>query len=462
MSQSICTRIGGCSNPIGGCATASGVMCGETNASLFDRAQKVLVGGVNSPVRAFRSVGGVPYFVASGEGAYVWDVEGTRYIDYVQSYGASILGHAHPKVVETIRQAAAQGTAFGAPTYREVLLGETIVDRIAGLDMVRMTSSGTEAAMSAVRLARGVTGRHKVIKFSGCYHGASDSLLADAGSSVSDVATKAVPGTAGVTPGSVQDTLVFPYNTVPQLTDDEWAEVALIAVEPVAANMGLVGPAPGFLQGLRDAATKAGALLLFDEVITGFRVGNGGMAAVSGVQPDLWAFGKVIGGGLPVGAFGGPRAVMEQLAPLGPVYQGGTMSGNPLACAAGLAVLELLTDDAFTELAARGASLSTQLHDAIHTALPVQTPNVRSLVGLFVGSGPDVTDYDSAKVVCGSGLHAPFFHAMLSRGVAMAPGAYEAMFPSLSHTDADLRRTAEIAHAAAVEVARTHAHLVNP
>jgi glutamate-1-semialdehyde 2,1-aminomutase len=432
-------------------------MCGVTNASLFERAQQVLVGGVNSPVRAFRSVGGVPYFVAGGEGAHVWDVEGNRYIDYVQSYGASIVGHAHPKVVETIRQAAAQGTAFGAPTYREVLLAETIAARIPGLDMVRMTSSGTEAAMSALRLARGVTGRNKVIKFAGCYHGATDSLLAEAGSGV---ANQGLPGTAGVTPGSVQDTIVLPYNVLPSLPDDVWAAVALIAVEPIGANMGLVAPADGFLRGLRDLATKHGAMLLFDEVITGFRVGNGGMAAISGVTPDVWAFGKVIGGGLPVGAFGGPRAVMEQLAPLGPVYQGGTMSGNPLACAAGLAVLELLDDAAFDELARRGALLSSLLHDAVSTALPVQVPNVRSLVGLFLGNGPAVNDYDSAKVVAGSGLYAPFFHAMLSRGVAMAPGAYEALFPSLAHSDDDLRRTGEIAHAAAVEVARTHAHLV--
>ena len=457
MSASICTRVGGCSQPVGGCASATGALCGETNASLFERAQRVLVGGVNSPVRAFPSVGGVPYFVASGDGAHVWDVEGKRYIDYVQSYGASILGHAHPRVVETIRQAAAQGSAFGAPTYREVLLAETIADRVPGLDMVRMTSSGTEATMSAVRLARGFTGRDKVVKFAGCYHGASDSLLAESGSGV---AQQSLPGTAGVTMGSVQDTIVVPYNTIPQLSDDEWKQVALIAVEPVAANMGLVAPAPGFLQGLRDAATKAGALLLFDEVITGFRIGNAGAATWSGVQPDLWAFGKVIGGGLPVGAFGGTRSIMEQLAPLGPVYQGGTMSGNPLACAAGLAVLELMTDAAYDELASRGAALTRALNDAISSVLPVQTPNVRSLVGLFVGPGEPVHDYESAKPIASCGLYAPFFHAMLSRGVAMAPGAYEAMFPSLAHTEADISRTAEVAHAAATEVARTHAHLL--
>jgi glutamate-1-semialdehyde 2,1-aminomutase len=449
----ICTRPQGCSNPIGGCSTATGALCGETNTSLFERAQKVLVGGVNSPVRAFRSVGGTPYFVAGGDGAYVWDVEGTKYIDYVQSYGASLVGHAHPKIVEAMREAAGQGTTFGAPTYREVLLAETMIDRVPGMEMVRMTSSGTEATMSAIRLARGVTGRDKVIKFSGCYHGASDSLLADSGSGV---AQQSLPGTAGVPQGAVNDTIVHPYNTIPEIGDD----VAVLIVEAVAANMGLVAPTAGFLQGLRDACLKAGALLMFDEVITGFRVGNGGATAWSGVTPDLWAFGKVIGGGLPVGAFGGSRAIMEHLAPLGPVYQGGTMSGNPMACAAGLAALELMTDDAYDELTRRATVLADGMRAAISSSLPVQVPQVRSLVGLFLGNGPEVTDYESAKVLAGSGLYAPFFHAMLSRGVAMAPGAYEALFPSLAHSDEELQRTIEVAAAAATEVARTHAHLL--
>ena len=374
-------RAGGCAEPVGGCPTANGSLCGETNASLFDRAQKVLVGGVNSPVRAFRSVGGTPYFVAGGSGAEVWDVEGRRYLDLVQSYGASLLGHAHPKVIEAIQRAVVEGNAFGAPTYREVLLAETIVSRVPGVEMVRMTSSGTEATMSAIRLARGITGRSKVVKFGGCYHGASDSLLADAGSGV---AQQSLPGTAGVPPSAVADTLVVPYNVVPHLDDD----VAVVIVEPVAANMGLVAPVPGFLEGLRSECTRVGAMLMFDEVITGFRLGNGGATTRFGVQPDIWAWAKVIGGGLPVGAFGGSRAVMEHLAPLGPVYQGGTMSGNPVACAAGLAVLELMTDDAYEELARRATLFADLLRAAVGAHLPVQVPNVGSLVGIFLGDEP--------------------------------------------------------------------------
>jgi glutamate-1-semialdehyde 2,1-aminomutase len=448
----ICGRAQGCAQPVGGCSTANGTLCGETNASAHERARKVLVGGVNSPVRAFRSVGGTPYTVASGKGPHVFDIEGRRYIDYVQSYGASIVGHAHPKVVEAIGRAAAEGTSFGAPTYREMLLAETIASRIPGLEMIRMTSSGTEAAMAAVRLARGVTGRTKVIKFAGCYHGAFDALLAESGSGV---ANQSLPGTAGVPASSVADTIVVPYNELPSLDDATWADVALIAVEPIAANMNLVGPAPGFLEGLRTLADTHGALLLFDEVITGFRIGNGGAAARFGVTPDLWAFGKVIGGGLPVGAFGGPRHVMEQLAPLGPVYQGGTMSGNPLACAAGLTVLDLLTDDAFEELATRADYLATGLQSAISAAgLPSRVISVGPLVGLYLSTSP-VNNYAEAQAANADGGYAPFFHAMLERGVAMAPGAYEVMFPSLAHGTAELDETIEIAAAAAAHVVRS-------
>ena len=453
MTDTLCGRVGGCAQPVGGCPTANGTLCGETNASMFDRAQKVLVGGVNSPVRAFRSVGGVPYTVAGGLGAEVWDVEGNRYMDFVQSYGASILGHAHPKVVEAVQRAVIEGSAFGAPTYREVLLAEAICARVPGVEMVRMTSSGTEATMSAIRLARGVTGRTKVVKFGGCYHGASDALLAESGSGV---AQQSLPGTAGVPPSAVADTVVVPYNVVPHLDDD----VAEVIVEPVAANMGLVAPVPGFLEGLRTECTRVGAVLFFDEVITGFRLGNGGGSQRLGVQPDLWAWAKVIGGGLPVGAFGGSRAIMEYLAPLGPVYQGGTMSGNPVACAAGLAVLEMMTDAAYVELAKRAELFANALRAAVGAHLCVQVPNVGSLVGIFMGPQP-VTNYDEAKVVNTNGLYAPYFHAVLRRGVAMAPGAYEAMFPSLSHSEDDLLRAAELSGEAAAEVARSHPQLLD-
>ena len=303
-----------------------------TNAEWFARARRVIPGGVDSPVRSFASVGGTPYTVVSGEGAYVIDAEGTRYLDLVQSYGAVLLGHAHPVVTAAVAAAAARGTTFGAPTPGEVLLAEAICDRVPGCEQVRLVSSGTEAAMSAVRLARGVTGRDRVVKFDGCYHGHSDGLLAGGGSGV---AMLGLPGSAGVSAGAVADTEVVPYNVVPELDE----RVACVIVEPVAANMNLVAPAPGFLEGLRAACDAAGALLIFDEVITGFRLGPAGATGWSGVTPDLWCFGKVIGGGLPVGAFGGRRDLMAALAPAGPVYQAGTLSGNPLATAAGLAVL---------------------------------------------------------------------------------------------------------------------------
>lgn len=416
----------------------------NTNTELFERAQKVLPGGVNSPVRAFLSVGGTPYFVNRAEGASVWDEEGRQYLDYVQSYGASILGHADPTVIGAITDAARRGTTYGAPTRAEVELAEQMTAWVPGLEMVRMTSSGTEAAMSAIRLARGATGRSKVVKFAGCYHGHTDSLLADGGSGV---ANQGLVGSAGVPEAAVADTVVAPYNVVPQLDES----VAVLAVEPVAANMGLVEPEPGFLRALRDECDRVGALLLFDEVITGFRLGRGGATTWSGVQPDVWAFGKVIGGGLPVGCFGGSREVMANVAPLGPVYQGGTLSGNPLAMAAGLATLGQLTDDRYVELAAKAARLTDGLQQAFADAgVAVQIPRVGPLLGVFFTDKP-VRNYDDAKAAAGNGIYPRYFHGMLDRGIALAPGPYEVMFPSLAHTDADIDATI----AAAAEVAAT-------
>ncbi len=415
----------------------------QTNASLFARAQEVIPGGVNSPVRAFRSVGGTPYFVARAEGPYVFDVEGRRYIDFVQSYGPSILGHAHPDVIAAIRDAAGRGTSYGAPTENEVRIAEEITSRIPGLEMLRLVSSGTEAAMSAIRLARGATGRDRIVKFAGNYHGHTDALLVAGGSGV---AQQGLKGSEGVTAGAIADTIVAPFNVVPELDES----VAVVCVEPVAANMGLVAPEPGFLEGLRDACDQVGAMLLFDEVITGFRLCRGGAAEWYGVQPDVWCFGKVIGGGLPMGAFGASRDIMSNLAPLGGVYQAGTLSGNPLATAAGLAALEHLTPDAYQQLTDTAARLQAGLEQAFVAAgVPAVVPRVGPLLGLFF---TDVAphDFDSAREAAENGVYARFFHGMLERGVALAPGAYEALFVSLAHGDQEI----DAAIDAATEVAR--------
>jgi glutamate-1-semialdehyde 2,1-aminomutase len=410
-----------------------------TNAELFERAQRVIPGGVNSPVRAFRAVGGTPYFVDRAEGAHVWDVEGNRYVDLVQSYGAVILGHAHPAVVQAIQAAAEGGTSYGAPTEREVLLAEAICERVPSCELVRLVSSGTEATMTAIRLARGHTGRDRVVKFAGGYHGHGDALLAESGSGV---ATLGLAGSAGVTAGQVADTIVAPYNVVPTLDE----QVACVIVEPVAANMGLVAPVPGFLEGLRAECDRVGALLVFDEVITGFRVAAGGAQARFGVRPDLSTFGKVIGAGLNVGAYGGRADVMSSIAPLGPVYQAGTLSGNPLATAAGLAALELLDDGAYARLEAT----ATRLADGLAAAVPgAVVPRVGPLVGLFFSPEPPA-DYEQARAA-DTERFARFFHAMLRRGVALAPGAYEILFPGLAHTDELVDEILAAAAAAAEE-----------
>jgi glutamate-1-semialdehyde 2,1-aminomutase len=417
----------------------------NSNQAWFDRALKVIPGGVDSPVRSFRSVGGTPYTVVRGKGAYVEDVEGTRYLDYVQSYGASLLGHAHPDVVEALRHAVGEGTTFGAPTPGEVLLGEVITSRVAGLEQLRLVSSGTEAVMSAVRLARGATGRDKIVKFDGCYHGHSDALLVAGGSGVAQLG---LPGSAGVTAGAVGDTIVAPYNIVPTLDDS----VAAVLVEPVAANMNLVAPLPGFLQGLRDECDRVGALLIFDEVITGFRLAYGGAEEFFSVTPDLWCFGKVIGGGLPVGAFGGSRQVLSSLAPLGPVYQAGTLSGNPLATAAGVKVLSTVTRDDYVALVSRVEQFATGLKEAIESAgLFAVTPVQGPLLGLYLSREETCapTNFTESRVLCENGLYPAFFHAMLERGVALAPGAYEILFVSMAHTDDDFSQTIECAARAA-------------
>jgi glutamate-1-semialdehyde 2,1-aminomutase len=421
-----------------------GAFPGTTNAAAFERARRVLPGGVDSPVRSFASVGGTPYTVARAQGPRVWDVEGNLYLDMVQSYGAVLLGHAHPVVTDAIRSAAALGTTFGAPTEAESELAELICSRVAGCEQVRLVSSGTEAAMSVVRLARGFTGRDRIVKFDGCYHGHSDALLAAAGSGVAGLG---LAGSAGVPAAAVADTIVAPYNQVPELDES----VAAVIVEPIAANMGVVPPAPGFLAGLRRACDDAGALLVFDEVITGFRVGAHGAEAWSGVRPDLWCFGKVIGGGLPLAAFGGRRDVTAALAPGGPVYQAGTLAGNPIATAAGLAVLRYVDDADHGHLAARVARFSHSLADVFADAgVAAQVPAAGPLVGLFFADEP-VTDVAGAHASVANGRYRAFFHAMLTRGVALAPGPYEAMFPGLAHEDAVLDAVLDTAtHAARV------------
>ena len=412
---------------------------------LFERARRVIPGGVNSPVRAYGAVGGTPPFVVRGEGSRIFDADGKEYLDYVQSWGAMLLGHAHPRVVEAVREAAALGSSFGAPTPGEVELAERLTAALPSMQKVRLVSSGTEATMSAVRLARGFTGRSKVVKFAGCYHGHADGLLARAGSGI---ATFGVPSSPGVTGSAAADTIVCAFNDlvgVELALDAAPDEIAAVIVEPIAANMGVVPPAAGFLEGLRKITEANGALLIFDEVITGFRLGPGGAQGRFGLTPDLTCLGKIIGGGLPVGAVGGRADGMASLAPEGPVYQAGTLSGNPLAVAAGLAALSALEDEPPYE---RLEMLAMKLCDGLGQAaananVPVTINREGSLFSLFF-TGSAVTDYDTASIQ-DAGAFARFFHAMLDRGISIAPSAYEAWFLGAAHTEDDVDRTVEAA-----------------
>ena len=413
----------------------------DISRALHERASRSIVGGVNSPARAFRSVGGDPLFADRAEGCYLWDADGNRFIDYIGSWGPLIAGHARPEVVEAVRQTAARGTSFGVSTEIEILLAEKVREKMPSIEMLRMVNSGTEAAMSAVRLARGYTGRPKIIKFAGCYHGHGDSFLIKAGSGA---LTHGMPDSAGITPGTASDTLVAEFNDLEQvnrLAASRRGEVAAIIVEPVVGNMGVVLPEPGFLEGLRALADREGIVFIFDEVMTGFRIAPGGAQERFGIVPDLTALGKIIGGGLPVGAYGGGADIMRILAPLGPVYQAGTLSGNPLAMAAGLATLNLI-DNSYTyeKLEAAGETLASGLLDAARRAgVPVALNRCGSMFTLFFTEGP-VRNYPEATS-CDTARFSRFFRGMLDRGVLLPPSQFEAAFISTAHDDAEIGET---------------------
>jgi len=408
---------------------------------LFAAAQRHIPGGVNSPVRAFRSVGGDPVFFESAAGAHVTDADGKRYIDYVGSWGPMILGHAHPEVIAAVTDRVAKGLSFGAPTELETLMADKVCELVPSMDLVRMTSSGTEATMSALRLARGYTGRDKIIKFEGNYHGHVDSLLVKAGSGM---LTLGEPSSPGVPSALAELTITLTYNDIEQVRETFAAigdEIACVIVEPVAGNMNCIPPLPGFLEGLRGVCDEHGAVLIFDEVMTGFRVARGGAQEHFGVTPDLTALGKVIGGGMPVGAFGGRREIMEHISPLGPVYQAGTLSGNPIAMTAGLKTLELISAPGFYEqLEQRTAQLCDGMAERARAAgVPLSTNRAGAMFGLFFTDG-QVTNYAEATA-CNQAQFNAFFHGMLARGVYLAPSAFEAGFVSAAHGDTEIEAT---------------------
>ncbi len=422
--------------------------------ALFEQAQKSIPGGVNSPVRAFSGVGGIPRFIARAEGAYMFDADGNKLIDYVGSWGPMIAGHAHPEVVEVVREAALAGLSYGAPTEVEVRMADKVCEIVPSMDMVRMVSSGTEATMSAIRLARGFTGRNFIVKFEGGYHGHGDSLLVKAGSGA---LTFGEPNSPGVPAELAKYTLTLDFNNSEQIREvfaEKGSEIACIIVEPVSGNMNCVPPVPGFLETLREVCDESGAVLIFDEVMTGFRVALGGAQEVYGVKPDLTTLGKIIGGGMPVGAFGGRRDIMEHLSPLGPVYQAGTLSGNPLAMSAGLKMMEIISRDGFyAELTDKTTRLVEGMCEAAKEAgIPFSSNQVGGMFGLFFSEEEKVTNYQQVTA-CNIERFNQFFHGMLDRGIYMAPSAFEAGFASTAHTDEDLAATLKAAREVFAELA---------
>ncbi len=412
----------------------------------FKQAQKFIPGGVNSPVRAFNGVGGEPVFFSKAKGAYVWDTDDKQYIDYVGSWGPMILGHAHPEVISCVKEAVEHGLSFGAPTVLETQMAELICNIMPSIELVRMVSSGTEATMSAIRLARGFTGRDAIVKFEGCYHGHSDSLLIKAGSGA---LTMGVPSSPGVPACLAEHTITLAYNDLDQVRDTfskMGDKIACIIVEPVAGNMNCIPPAEGFLQGLRQVCDEHGTVLIFDEVMTGFRTALGGAQSVYGVKPDLTTLGKVIGGGMPVGAFGGRRDIMEHIAPLGPVYQAGTLSGNPVAMAAGLKTLQLISADGFFENLSQKVNTLTAgiLAKAKAAGISMTSNTVGGMFGLFFSEAESVSNFEQVSQ-CDVARFQRFFHAMLDKGVYLAPSAYEAGFVSVMHTDNDIQNTIDAA-----------------